>query len=57
MFYRMATLKLKRLKENAWVGVPFSKTYPVTLLKQSSTADIFLGMFRLFSVNQFTKHH
>ena len=56
LLYRMATLKLERLKENAYVRVLFYKPYPVTLLKQSSTADIFLGMFQQFSAKQFTKH-
>ena len=32
------------------------KTVPVTLLKQGSFADIFVGMFRLFFPSHFTKH-
>ena len=55
MFYRMATLKLEKLKENTYVRVPFQKLYTVTLLKQGPTADIFLEMFRLFPAKQFHK--
>lgn len=52
----MAAVELENLKENAYFVVPFQKRYPVTLLKQSSTDDIFLGMFDFFWPNYFTKH-
>ena len=44
----MTALKLERLKENAYAGLPFWKRYHVTSLKQSSTSDILLRMFGLF---------
>ena len=56
VFCRMAALKLERLKENGYVEVPFYKRYPVTLLNQGSTGDIFLAIFRLFSAKLFQKN-
>ena len=44
----MAALELEKLKENSYFLVPLQKRYPVTLLKQSSKDDIFLGMFDFF---------
>ena len=40
----------------AYVGVLFKKRYHVNLLKQGSTADIFLGNFQLFLTKHFHKN-
>ena len=50
--------EIGKAQENFYAlhGVPFEKRYPVILLKQGSTADIFLEMFRLFSAKEFHKN-
>ena len=56
MLSRMIALKLERFQEKDYVGVLFKKRYHVNLLKQGSTADIFLGNFRLFLTKHFHKN-